>query len=918
MEKTHFNILLIEDDPEDVFFINELISDITLYSYSIIHVTKISQISNAIKGQAIDVILSDLGLPDSTGINTVSKVLALAPKIPIIVLTGLNDEKAGNDAIIAGAQDYIIKGQNSSSLLAKSINFAYKRQQIKNQLNKSQSRFKGIVENMDGGIVLIEDKKVIYVNPQFEKISGYTLQTLKADLEKKDNANSHIINIIHNINNDDRFVEDKELWITNRHGKSYYVHCKVTLDVYQKTSKCIICTDKTDSWKNLEMNRFTNHLINANIFEAREEYFKILHSMLAQKFNDKTISLGLIEKNTVDFLTYNNNKVQRASLPITKCPCLTIIKKQENFILNKARIEKAVARDGIEFPFEKPVSFLGIGLKNKNKYVGVITINDHNNDNAFNEKDLEWLELIAKQTSYVIQKNKQDEKIKQLSTSIEQSQTCIVVTNIQGNIEYVNPFFEQLTGYTEEEVINKNPRILQSGLTPKETYKELWETVINGSTWKGTFINKKKNGDLYYEDASITGVKNEKNQITHYVAVKTDITKRIKKEKELERVKIKAEESDKLKSMFLTNLSHEIRTPLNGILGFSKLLKKPNVTSEATERYIKIIEESGKALISTVHNILDLSSIQSQQIGVNKSSFAINDFLINIYKEYEYQFERKGIKWVLNNQTKKEDPHITTDKDLLHKSITHLINNALKFTDNGQVKLNTNFNQDYLCINIIDTGIGIPESSKNKIFDCFVQADMKENRVHQGPGIGLSIAKGLLNILGGELTFESKENQGSTFTIKLSNSIFEVISSAQANPLNKIIETNPSNVKILIVEDDDVSSIYLETLLKILHFETITAKNGLEAYDIFLENRDISIIIMDINLPGQSGLKTTAQIREIDKDVLIFAQTAYTDDFNMKKANEVGCNEFMTKPIVQEDLEEVINKYFQFKEVQKV
>jgi CheY-like chemotaxis protein len=195
---------------------------------------------------------------------------------------------------------------------------------------------------------------------------------------------------------------------------------------------------------------------------------------------------------------------------------------------------------------------------------------------------------------------------------------------------------------------------------------------------------------------------------------------------------------------------------------------------------------------------------------------------------------------------------------------------------------------------------------------------MKENRVHQGPGIGLSIAKGLLNILGGELTFESKENQGSTFTIKLSNSIFEVISSAQANPLNKIIETNPSNVKILIVEDDDVSSIYLETLLKILHFETITAKNGLEAYDIFLENRDISIIIMDINLPGQSGLKTTAQIREIDKDVLIFAQTAYTDDFNMKKANEVGCNEFMTKPIVQEDLEEVINKYFQFKEVQKV
>jgi signal transduction histidine kinase len=120
-------------------------------------------------------------------------------------------------------------------------------------------------------------------------------------------------------------------------------------------------------------------------------------------------------------------------------------------------------------------------------------------------------------------------------------------------------------------------------------------------------------------------------------------------------------------------------------------LKKPNVTSEATERYIKIIEESGKTLISTVHNILDLSSIQSQQIGVNKSSFAINDFLINIYKEYEYQFERKGIKWVLNNQTKKEDPHITTDKDLLHKSITHLINNALKFTDNGQVKLNTNF-----------------------------------------------------------------------------------------------------------------------------------------------------------------------------------------------------------------------------------
>ncbi len=911
MTKTHFNILLIADDPGDVFFIREIIQDIREYTYDITHVSKISEAATECSKKNFDVVLTDLGLPDSSGIETVNKVLALVPSKPIVVLTGLNDEKAGTEAILAGAQDHIIKGQNSAALLSKSINYSYRRQQIKNQLNKSENRFRGIVENMEDGIALIENKAITYVNKRFELMTGYTQQTLKKIIEGKGDENNTIVNYINKTNKFDQPVEDEKLWITNKNGQSFYVQCRVTTNLGQEHSKCVILTDNTEAWKNLTMNDFTNQLLNFNIIDAKENYFKILHKILSQKFINKHIAFGLIENEEVDFFKFENNSIVSTTIPKEKCPGLALISAKKDVAFNTEELRNAVKEKDFEFPFGEPCSFMGVGLKNDERCIGIISISDPVHDQAFDAKDLNWVQLIAKQTSYVIQKNKQDEKIKQFSSSVEQSPACVVITNIRGNIEYVNPFFEKTTGYTFEEVLNKNSRILQSGQTPEKTYKELWDAITAGKTWKGVFVNKKKNGEIFYEEASIAGVKNNDNRITHYVAVKTDITNRILRERELEEAKIHAQESDKLKSMFLTNLSHEIRTPLNGIMGFSKLLGKPDISRQDINKYVKIIEKSGRLLLSTVHNILDLSSLQSGHMAAHKTNFSLNDLIKDVYEEYTPLFQKKGLKWTLKNDIEAQKPQIITDKDLLKKLLMHLVNNALKFTNDGQVDLEMGILEDKLHINVCDTGIGIPRSHKEKIFDCFVQADMKENRVHQGPGIGLTIAKGISEILESDLTLESEEDKGSKFSILFPQSMVKIKEIETTDNTKKTKITEHSNVKVLIVEDDDVSALYLETLLRDLKFTTIRAIDGLEATRVFKENRDVEMIIMDINLPGQSGLKATAQIRKIDPNVIIIAQTAYTDKHNMESALSVGCNEFMTKPIIKEDLADMLQKYYE-------
>ena len=355
------------------------------------------------------------------------------------------------------------------------------------------------------------------------------------------------------------------------------------------------------------------------------------------------------------------------------------------------------------------------------------------------------------------------ETIHKLSKGIEQNPASIVITDLQGNIEYVNPKFCETTGYSAEEALGQNSRILKSGETPVEVYKELWQTISTGGVWRGELLNRKKGGELYWEDATITSIKNDDGEITHYIAIKEEISFRKKMEADLILAKEKAEQSDKLKSAFLANMSHEIRTPLNSIIGFSELLADEAFDAEQKDEFIQRIVKNGNQLLTIISDILDISKIESGEITIRKAEFPVKRFLDDIRALHLRRVEDKSLNFVSTYPEKIDQVFAVGDKERLHQIFNNLISNALKFTTKGYVEVGCSIQDTMVQFHVKDTGIGIAPQNYSIIFDRFRQVDASMTRKFGGNGLGLAITKNLVELMGGKIWLESEPEKGSTF-----------------------------------------------------------------------------------------------------------------------------------------------------------
>jgi len=369
----------------------------------------------------------------------------------------------------------------------------------------------------------------------------------------------------------------------------------------------------------------------------------------------------------------------------------------------------------------------------------------------------------------ITEQKKASETIQKLSKGIEQSSSIIVITDIQGNIEYVNPKFFEITGYTQEEVIGQNPRILKSGETPDGKYKELWETISSGGVWRGEFHNRKKNGELYWEWATMTSIKNDNEEITNYIAIKEDISLRKQMETELVLAKEKAEQSDRLKSAFLANMSHEIRTPLNSIIGFSELLTDPGFDEGKKKDFIRYIVGSGNNLLNIINDIMDISKIESGQIAIHKTKIQVSKFLDEIRALHIMKVEERqiGFRKSCLCSGYENNIFVLADKNRLLQIFNNLIGNALKFTSEGYIEVGCRPVGNEVEFHVQDTGIGISTEFHDKIFERFRQVDFSTNRKFGGNGLGLAITKNLIELMGGRIRVESEPGKGSTFYFTL-------------------------------------------------------------------------------------------------------------------------------------------------------
>ena len=382
------------------------------------------------------------------------------------------------------------------------------------------------------------------------------------------------------------------------------------------------------------------------------------------------------------------------------------------------------------------------------------------------DSDNKPIALIGVATDITEKKIAEDE-LRKLSQAVEQSPVSILITDPTGVIEYVNPKFCQVTGYTKTEVLGKNPRLLQSGQIQKEKYEELWNTILDNKIWTGEMLNKKKNGELYWENASISPILNDKGVITHLISVTEDITEKKIMLKEVIAAKEKAEKSDKFKTEFLAQMSHEIRSPMGAILSFANLAEdelRYKLTPEISE-YFTGINTAGKRLIRTVDLIINASEMQLGTYSPFKTDIElIGNILNHLCKEYSENAKSKGLEFKFSSDVQKAE--ITGDAYSITQIFANLLDNAVNYTNKGHINvLVRQVDSGNIAVTVRDTGIGMSDEFMGKIFQPFMQEQQGYSRGFEGNGLGLSLVKYFCDLNEAKINVTSEKNKGSNFTV---------------------------------------------------------------------------------------------------------------------------------------------------------
>ncbi len=465
------------------------------------------------------------------------------------------------------------------------------------------------------------------------------------------------------------------------------------------------------------------------------------------------------------------------------------------------------------------------------------------------------------------------------------------------------------------------------------------EEVIGQST--GTFFSKRVarkmldedrqvmdsgkpivNRIIYFEDEGVDGfwmevnkipIKDERGVITMIVAIYRDVSDMIRIETELKNARDRARESDRLKTSFLANMSHEIRTPMNGILGFANLLRDPDLDVEKRDMYLKHIEHSSMQLMNIIDDIIDIAKIESGQLKISNRPIRINAILEELYSSYFHRIRgdapgQKKVSFRLEKGMNTPNFTIVCDDFRLGQVFHNLIGNAIKFTTEGEIVFGYRIkNNRYIEFYVSDTGIGIPASEQEMIFERFGQVNNQKFFKSKGTGLGLPISKNLVNLMGGEMWVESVENEGSTFYFTL-----PLVLEEEAIEDNHVMISNKTykweGRTILVAEDEEMNWFFIREMLRHSGAEIIRAKNGLEAVELVRQEKP-DIILMDLKMPEMNGLEAAIEIRSFDPDVPIIAQTAHVMAEEREECQAAGCNFFVTKPIDRTILMEYIDSY---------
>ncbi len=494
--------------------------------------------------------------------------------------------------------------------------------------------------------------------------------------------------------------------------------------------------------------------------------------------------------------------------------------------------------------------------------------------------------------------------------------------NAKGAIVSCNDNFVKIIGTSKEEIIGIDMLKLQDKELVRELKKSLnGEVGVYENEYKSMLVNKitPVHGffqPMYSEDNVLTGgvgiieditdrkliEEKLKKQNEEYAALNEELRKL---NEDLLIAKEKVEQSDRLKTEFLHNLSHEIRTPMNGIIGFAEMLNEDNLEIAKIPFYSKMILNSSRQLLRVIDDILEISRLETKQVVIRNKEISINNFLDNMFSVFDFKAKERSIRLRIKKAIKDQESFVRIDDVKLYKIISNLMENAFKYTSKGFVEIGNYIENNKLCIYVKDTGLGIAKEKQKRIFERFQRAVDNMNKVTEGMGLGLAIAKENAKLLNGDILVDSEEGQGTVFTLVLPYNKIQ----KQIKEKNKM-DTSIQNKKILIAEDEEVNFVYLELLIrkKFKNLDIFFAENGKEAVNI-CEKEDVCLVFMDVKMPVMNGLDATREIMKFKPDLPIIGLTAYSTEEDREMVINAGCVDFISKPIDKQKVFHFIEFY---------
>lgn len=537
----------------------------------------------------------------------------------------------------------------------------------------------------------------------------------------------------------------------------------------------------------------------------------------------------------------------------------------------------------------------------------------------------------------ILEHRRVERELRKLSLAVEQSPGCIVITDLDANIEYVNQAFLRQTGYCIEEVIGKNSSFLHKGKTPKSTYDELWEALTKGLAWQGEFLNCRKDGSEYFESAIIAPLRQADGQITHYVAVKEDITERKRTSAELDRyhnqleklvenrtaelmrARDAAESASRAKSTFLANMSHELRTPMSGVLGMIELAQRRMTDPKGLDQ-LGMAKIAADQLLGVLNQILDISKIEADRMVLECIPLQLASIFDGVVNVLGKKAAEKGLFLGTDIQEELAVEWFTGDSLRLTQILLNLCGNAVKFTEQGSVILRAfavgeTSTSIQVRFEVSDTGIGIDPTVQARLFQPFEQADNSMTRKYGGTGLGLVISKNLVQMMGGQIAMKCGPGKGCLFwfVVPLQRQVEAESFSARASTQESDevrIDHRFSAKHILLAEDEPISREVFCNLLEDAGFIVDKAENGQQALDLSMENV-YQLILMDMQMPVLNGIDATKAIRanSLNKSIPIIALTANAFDEDRDACLAAGMNEHVAKPLDPQKLFEVLSTW---------